>query len=104
MWRAARAQPVAPCQGTCWERINDREFTKQYLVIGWHSNSRSLQEAGHGDPVVLVHGFGASAKQWRRMIPELAQRHKVCVHHMAHELQRHGLKSNHRIVGVHWRH
>ena len=36
-----------------------------------------VQEAGDGPPIILVHGFGASARQWRRTIPVLAQRHKV---------------------------
>lgn len=37
-------------------------------------------EAGHGDPVVLLHGgeFGASAEiGWEKTIPELAQRYRV---------------------------
>jgi hypothetical protein len=35
------------------------------------------QEAGCGDPVLLVHGFGASAGQWRKVIPVLAKENKV---------------------------
>ena len=30
-----------------------------------------------GSPILLVHGFGASAYHWRYNIPELAKRHRV---------------------------
>ena len=32
---------------------------------------------GSGSPILLVHGFGASAYHWRYNIPELAKRHRV---------------------------
>jgi pimeloyl-ACP methyl ester carboxylesterase len=34
-------------------------------------------EMGRGSPVVLVHGLGNSALVWRRVMPELARRHRV---------------------------
>ena len=38
------------------------------------------EEHGSGDPVVLIHGFGASLYSWRFLAPALAQQHRVvCV-------------------------
>ncbi|MCH1921720.1 alpha/beta fold hydrolase, partial [Shewanella sp. A3A] len=34
-------------------------------------------EQGAGQPIVLIHGFGASAFHWRYNIPELAKKYKV---------------------------
>ncbi|MGZ4870677.1 MAG: alpha/beta fold hydrolase [Candidatus Angelobacter sp.] len=36
-------------------------------------------EGGHGEPVVLVHGFGASADSWNRFAKPLTKRHRVIV-------------------------
>jgi pimeloyl-ACP methyl ester carboxylesterase len=47
------------------------------LLCAIHRRSL-LQTAGCGEPVLLVHGFGASHGQWRKNIPELAKTHKVC--------------------------
>ena len=35
------------------------------------------EQAGRGDPVVLLHGFGASSYSWREVIPELSGRYRV---------------------------
>ncbi|MCH9806866.1 MAG: alpha/beta hydrolase [Alphaproteobacteria bacterium] len=35
------------------------------------------EEHGHGRPVLLLHGLGASTFTWRNMIPKLARRHRV---------------------------
>src|SRR5947199_312838 len=35
------------------------------------------EQVGDGEPVVLLHGFGASAYSWRKVIPALAQGHRV---------------------------
>lgn len=39
--------------------------------------STSVLEAGEGAPVVLLHGQGAFAESWGRVIPALAERHQV---------------------------
>lgn len=39
--------------------------------------SLSVVEAGSGDPVVLLHGFGDSAATWWHVVPALARRHHV---------------------------
>jgi pimeloyl-ACP methyl ester carboxylesterase len=35
------------------------------------------EEQGHGSPVLLIHGFGASTYTWRFVAPELAKTHRV---------------------------
>jgi len=35
------------------------------------------EDAGHGSPVLLIHGFGASTYTWRHIAPELALNHRV---------------------------
>jgi pimeloyl-ACP methyl ester carboxylesterase len=36
-----------------------------------------VEQAGSGEPVVLLHGFGASTYSWRKVSPELARSHRV---------------------------
>lgn len=36
-----------------------------------------IEERGKGEPVVLVHGFGASSYSWRKVAPRLAERYRV---------------------------
>lgn len=44
----------------------------------WNGNRIHYIQAGSsGPPLVLVHGFGASAYHWRYNIPELAKTHRV---------------------------
>ncbi|KAJ7953024.1 putative Alpha/beta hydrolase [Quillaja saponaria] len=43
----------------------------------WRGHKIHYVVQGEGSPVVLIHGFGASAFHWRYNIPELAKRHKV---------------------------
>jgi len=37
----------------------------------------AVEQAGEGDPVVLVHGLGTDSSAWDRIVPMLAQRHRV---------------------------
>ena len=72
----------------------DTFYVKTSLTSRWHVNlgerlaslivfviqvgSCSLTVAGNsGPPIVLVHGFGASAYHWRYNIIELAKKHRV---------------------------
>jgi pimeloyl-ACP methyl ester carboxylesterase len=36
-----------------------------------------VEQAGSGEPVVLLHGFGASTYSWRKVMPALAERYRV---------------------------
>ena len=36
-----------------------------------------VEQAGSGEPVVLIHGFGASTYSWRKVMPALAASHRV---------------------------
>ncbi len=36
-----------------------------------------VEESGHGEPVVLLHGMGASTYEWRFIVPRLARTHRV---------------------------
>ncbi|XP_020599181.1 pheophytinase, chloroplastic [Phalaenopsis equestris] len=43
----------------------------------WRGHRIHYVEQGQGLPIVLIHGFGASAFHWRYNIPELAKKYKV---------------------------
>ncbi|HEX3527983.1 MAG TPA: alpha/beta hydrolase [Thermoanaerobaculia bacterium] len=47
----------------------------QFLSI--HGRLVHVEQAGTGEPVVLLHGFGASTYAWRKVMPELATRFRV---------------------------
>ncbi|XP_057951748.1 pheophytinase, chloroplastic [Malania oleifera] len=48
-----------------------------YNFWSWRGHKIHYVEQGEGLPIVLIHGFGASAFHWRYNIPELAKRYKV---------------------------
>lgn len=48
-----------------------------YNYWTWRGYRIHYVEQGEGPPVVLIHGFGASAFHWRYNIPELSKRYKV---------------------------
>ncbi|KNA06238.1 hypothetical protein SOVF_182460 [Spinacia oleracea] len=48
-----------------------------YNFWTWRGHKIHYVEQGEGTPIVLVHGFGASAFHWRYNIPELAKKYKV---------------------------
>ncbi|XP_071711113.1 pheophytinase, chloroplastic [Rutidosis leptorrhynchoides] len=62
-----------PAQGL--ERL---PFKKDgYKFWTWRGHKIHYVEEGEGFPIVLIHGFGASAFHWRYNIPELAKKYKV---------------------------
>lgn len=36
-----------------------------------------VEQAGSGEPVVMLHGFGASSYSWREVLPELAEQYRI---------------------------
>ncbi|XP_006346961.1 pheophytinase, chloroplastic [Solanum tuberosum] len=48
-----------------------------YNYWTWRGHKIHYVVEGEGFPVVLIHGFGASAFHWRYNIPELAKKYKV---------------------------
>ncbi|XP_057530209.1 pheophytinase, chloroplastic isoform X1 [Amaranthus tricolor] len=48
-----------------------------YNFWTWRDHRIHYVVQGEGPPIVLVHGFGASAFHWRYNIPELAKKYKV---------------------------
>lgn len=48
-----------------------------YNFWNWKGHKIHYVEQGEGFPIVLIHGFGASAFHWRYNIPELSKRYKV---------------------------
>ncbi|KAJ1420761.1 Alpha/Beta hydrolase fold [Sesbania bispinosa] len=48
-----------------------------YNYWTWRDHKIHYVVQGEGSPIVLIHGFGASAFHWRYNIPELAKKHKV---------------------------
>jgi len=61
----------------------NRSFSRQVTVSGrqWH-----LQEMGRGEPLLMLHGTGASTHSFRAILPLLAERFRV----MAVDLPGHG--------------
>ncbi|KAL7104656.1 hypothetical protein ACP275_08G259700 [Erythranthe tilingii] len=48
-----------------------------YNYWTWRDRKIHYVVEGEGSPIVLIHGFGASAFHWRYNIPELAKKYKV---------------------------
>ncbi|XP_031499502.1 uncharacterized protein LOC116263848 [Nymphaea colorata] len=63
----------APAQGM--EKLPFKPEGYNYWT--WRGHKVHYVEQGAGDPIVLIHGFGASAFHWRYNIPELSKKHKV---------------------------
>ena len=49
-----------------------------------------VSEKGQGEPLLLLHGFGGCAAEWKELVPRLAARHRVIVV----ELRGHGRSTN----------
>src|SRR5512138_2325401 len=62
--QAQQSQPAQPVDESKFANVNGARL--HYLL-----------QAGHGDPVVLLHGFGQSSQMWRPLMRELAHDHTV---------------------------
>lgn len=67
--------PVAAKPITGMERLPFKPEGYNYWT--WRGHKIHYVKEGEGPPIVLVHGFGASAFHWRYNIPELAKRYTV---------------------------
>ncbi|CDP02000.1 unnamed protein product [Coffea canephora] len=76
---AAGASAVAPSLVTESSQGLERLMYKPdgYNYWTWRGRKIHYVVEGEGLPVVLIHGFGASAFHWRYNIPELAKKYKV---------------------------
>lgn len=57
------------------QQTTPQAWTKHKIT--WNGYETTYATAGCGTPILLVHGFGASYRHYRRIIPELAKTHKV---------------------------
>lgn len=48
-------------------------FQIEFQTWQWQGHNICYSVAGQGQPLVLIHGFGASIRHWRRNIPVLAE-------------------------------
>lgn len=70
---AAPSHAAEPAQG-----LESLPFKSDgYNYWRWRGHKIHYVVQGEGTPIVLVHGFGASAFHWRYNIPELSTKYKV---------------------------
>ena len=58
-----------------WSEVRARLPADQVVDVG--GQAVHVEQAGAGEPVVLLHGFGESTYAFRFVVPELARRHRV---------------------------
>ncbi len=57
------------------EELRQDRPSREFIQVG--DIRVHATQHGSGEPVVLIHGFGASAHSWRKVIPRLAERYRV---------------------------
>jgi pimeloyl-ACP methyl ester carboxylesterase len=82
MLAAGCHRAVAPPAGLGWDWGEQKTFDYHGIKINYY-------DAGQGPPILLLHGFAASAYTWRFLIPPLAAQHRV----ITLELKGHGLSA-----------
>ncbi|MEM7619952.1 MAG: alpha/beta hydrolase [Pseudomonadota bacterium] len=60
-------QKISPVGNTYYKAISTQAGYLRLFV----------RDEGQGDPVLLIHGFGANIFSWRYLIPELSKTHRV---------------------------
>jgi pimeloyl-ACP methyl ester carboxylesterase len=65
----------AGCAGVGPELLPQMDFAT--VDSGTGPVRLAYRESGQGEPVLLIHGFGANAYTWRRVEPKLASTHRV---------------------------
>jgi pimeloyl-ACP methyl ester carboxylesterase len=66
----ARVDPALP---------DDSQRTGYYVDVGSQRAPLRLwvEEQGKGEPVLMIHGLGASTFTWRHLLPDLARAHRI---------------------------
>ena len=73
---AALALALAGCVSLRpFAQIRKELSASQLLEIG--GQLVHVEQAGEGEPVLLIHGFGASTYSWRKVMPGLAKSYRV---------------------------
>lgn len=61
----------------CKQRWLARGFTTRTVRV--NGATLHVSEAGHGDPVLMLHGYPQSGEAWRFLAPEIAKSHRVVI-------------------------
>jgi pimeloyl-ACP methyl ester carboxylesterase/heme-degrading monooxygenase HmoA len=61
----------------CKQRWLARGFTTRTVRV--NGVTLHLSEAGHGDPVLMLHGYPQSGEAWRLVAPDIAKSHRVVI-------------------------
>ncbi|MEW6659434.1 MAG: alpha/beta fold hydrolase [Thermodesulfobacteriota bacterium] len=69
---------VASCHHIPAPSANLSQSWGEQKTFDYQGVKINYYEAGQGPPLLLLHGFGASAYTWRFLIPPLAADHRVC--------------------------
>ncbi|TLX92171.1 MAG: alpha/beta hydrolase, partial [Thaumarchaeota archaeon] len=60
-------------------RNGDKTSLKERFVSVAGYNTRYLDEGDSGEALVLIHGLGASAERWLRVIPHLRSKYRLII-------------------------
>jgi pimeloyl-ACP methyl ester carboxylesterase len=53
------------------------QFAENGAFMDWRGHSIYYVDRGRGEPLILIHGFGASLYSWRHVIGPLSESHRV---------------------------
>jgi pimeloyl-ACP methyl ester carboxylesterase/heme-degrading monooxygenase HmoA len=67
----------AALRSQCEQRWAARGFTTRIVQV--NGVTLHVAEAGHGDPVLMLHGYPQSGEIWRYVAPEIAKSHRVII-------------------------
>jgi pimeloyl-ACP methyl ester carboxylesterase len=73
----ADRMPAKALQNAANARWASLGFTTRMVRV--NGVTLHVAEAGHGDPVLLLHGYPESGEAWRQVAPELAKSHRVII-------------------------
>ena len=62
---------------SAWGATAPKSYRVEVSAPGQDPTELHVEEAGHGPPVLLLHGLGGSTFAWRHIVPGLARTHTV---------------------------